>query len=87
MVEIPSPSGKEQSHTEYIRAEMQKLGLADIRMDDMLNVSGVRKGSGGGPTVVFAAHTDSVFPEGTPFTFGARVTPLPHLELVTTQPT
>jgi tripeptide aminopeptidase len=66
LVEIPSPSGKEQARAEYIRAEMQKLGLADIRMDDMLNVSGVRKGTGGGPTVVFAAHTDSVFPEGTP---------------------
>jgi acetylornithine deacetylase/succinyl-diaminopimelate desuccinylase-like protein len=44
---------------------MQKLGLSDIRMDDMLNVSGVRKGTGGGPTVVFAAHMDTVFPEGT----------------------
>jgi acetylornithine deacetylase/succinyl-diaminopimelate desuccinylase-like protein len=32
----------------------------------MFNVSGVRKGTGGGPTVVFAAHTDTVFPEGTP---------------------
>ena len=31
----------------------------------MFNVSGVRKGTGGGPTVVFAAHTDTVFPEGT----------------------
>src|SRR5215471_13042571 len=31
----------------------------------MSNVSGVRKGTGGGPTVVFAAHTDTVFPEGT----------------------
>jgi tripeptide aminopeptidase len=66
LVEIPAPSGKEQARAEYIRAEMQKLGLADVRMDDMLNVSGVRKGTGGGPTVVFAAHTDSVFPEGTP---------------------
>ena len=66
LVEIPAPSGKEQARAEYIRAEMQKLGLADIRVDDMLNVSGVRKGTGGGPTVVFAAHTDSVFPEGTP---------------------
>ena len=28
-------------------------------------MSGVRKGTGGGPTVVFAAHTDTVFPEGT----------------------
>ncbi len=66
LVEIPAPSGKEQARAEYIRAEMQKLGLADVRMDDKLNVSGVRKGTGGGPTVVFAAHTDSVFPEGTP---------------------
>jgi tripeptide aminopeptidase len=66
LVEIPAPSGKEQARAEYMRAEMQKLGLADVRVDDMLNVSGVRKGTGGGPTVVFAAHTDSVFPEGTP---------------------
>ena len=66
LVEIPAPSRKEQARAEYIRAEMQKLGLADIRMDDKLNVSGVRKGTGGGPTVVFAAHTDTVFPEGTP---------------------
>jgi acetylornithine deacetylase/succinyl-diaminopimelate desuccinylase-like protein len=31
----------------------------------MSNVSGVRKGTGGGPTVVFCAHMDTVFPEGT----------------------
>ena len=66
LVEIPAPSGKEQARAEYMRAEMQKLGLADVRLDDKLNVSGVRKGTGGGPTVVFAAHTDTVFPEGTP---------------------
>ncbi len=28
-------------------------------------MSGIRKGSGGGPTVVFAAHMDTVFPDGT----------------------
>ena len=66
LVEIPAPSGKEQARAQYIRAEMEKLGLAEIRMDDMFNVSGVRKGTGGGPTIVFAAHTDTVFPEGTP---------------------
>jgi tripeptide aminopeptidase len=65
LVEIPAPSGKERARADYIRAEMQKLGLSDIRTDDMLNVSGVRKGTGGGPTVVFAAHMDTVFPEGT----------------------
>lgn len=66
LTEIPSPSGKEQQRAAYIRAEMEKLGLSEIRTDDMLNVSGVRKGSGGGPSVVFAAHTDTVFPEDTP---------------------
>jgi len=65
LVEIPAPSGKEQARAQYIRAEMEKLGLSDIRTDDMYNVSGVRKGTGGGPTVVFDAHTDTVFPEGT----------------------
>ena len=65
LVEIPSPSTKEQARAKYIRAEMEKLGLTEIRTDDISNVSGVRKGTGGGPTVVFAAHMDTVFPEGT----------------------
>ena len=65
LTEIPAPSRKEQARAEYIRAEMQKLGLSEIRVDDMSNVSGVRKGTGGGPIVVFAAHMDTVFPEGT----------------------
>ncbi len=65
LVEIPAPSGKEQARAKYIRAEMEKLGLSEIKTDDIFNVSGVRKGTGGGPSVVFAAHTDTVFPEGT----------------------
>src|SRR5579863_1802178 len=65
LVEIPAPSRQERARAQYVRAEMEKLGLSDIRVDDMSNVSGVRKGTGGGPTVVFAAHTDTVFPDGT----------------------
>ncbi len=53
LVEIPAPSKKEQARAQYIRTEMQKLGLADIRVDDMSNVSGVRKGTGGGQSVVY----------------------------------
>jgi tripeptide aminopeptidase len=68
LVEIPAPSGKEQARAQYIRTEMQKIGLTDVRTDDLSNVSGVRKGTGGGATVVFAAHTDTVFPEGTDLT-------------------
>lgn len=65
LVETPAPSGREQVRSKYIRAEMEKLDLSDVRTDDIFNVSGVRKGTGGGPTVVFAAHMDTVFPEGT----------------------
>jgi tripeptide aminopeptidase len=65
LAEIPSPSKKEQARARYIKAEMQKLDLSEIKIDDMSNVSGVRKGTGGGPMVVFCAHMDTVFPEGT----------------------
>ena len=65
LTEMPAPTGQEQARAAYIRAEMQQLGLSDIKTDDISNVSGVRKGTGGGPTVVFAAHTDTVFPKDT----------------------
>lgn len=65
VTEIPAPSTKEQARAKYVRAEMEKLGLTDIRSDSMMNLSGVRKGTGGGPTVALAAHMDTVFPEGT----------------------
>jgi tripeptide aminopeptidase len=68
LVQIAAPSKKEQVRAQYIKTEMEKLGLADIKVDDMSNVSGVRKGTGGGPTVVFCAHMDTVFPEGTDLT-------------------
>ena len=65
LTEVPSPSGKERARAEYVRAELEKLGLTDIRTDEMLNVSGVRKGTGKGPSVAFAAHLDTVFPATT----------------------
>ena len=65
LTEIPAPSGKEQARADYVRAELEKLGLTDIHTDEMLNVSGVRKGTGGGPSVAFAAHLDTVFPADT----------------------
>src|SRR5690242_5805333 len=62
LTEIPAPSANEKARADYVRAEFAKLSVTDIRVDDMLNVSAVRKGKGGGPTVVFAAHLDTVFP-------------------------
>ena len=71
VTEIPAPSGKEQLRGEYVRNELQKLGLSDIRTDKLLNVSGVRKGTGGGPSIVFAAHLDTVFPRARTLRCGA----------------
>ena len=72
---------------QYIRAEKEKPGLAGIRVDDMFNVSGVRKGTGGGPAIAFAAHTDTVFPEGTPILVSRKGDTLTAPEPATTPQT
>src|SRR5476649_71555 len=48
LTEMPAPTGQEQARAAYIRAAMEELGLSDIKTDDIFNVSGVRKGTGGG---------------------------------------
>ena len=66
LTETAAPSTKEQTRATWIRAELTKLKLTGLRTDEMGNVSAVRKGTGGGRSVVFAAHMDTVFPEATP---------------------
>jgi tripeptide aminopeptidase len=65
LTEIPGTSGHEQKRAEYIRAELVKLGLKP-ETDELGNLWVRRKGTGGGPTVVFAAHMDTVHPLDTP---------------------
>lgn len=65
LTEIPGLSGHEQKRAEYIAGELTKLGLI-AQSDTMGNVWAVRKGTGGGPSVVFAAHMDTVHPLSTP---------------------
>lgn len=64
ITEIPAPSGHEQARAAYIKAEFEKVGLTPT-IDESGNVMARRKGTGGGPTVIFAAHMDTVFPAGT----------------------
>ena len=61
ITEIPAKSGLEQQRGAYVKAVFEKEGLTDIRVDSIGNVTGVRKGTGGGPTIVIAAHMDVVF--------------------------
>lgn len=65
LTEIPGTSGHEDQRGDYVMAELSKLGLTPQR-DDMGNVWAVRKGTGGGPSIVFAAHMDTVHPLDTP---------------------
>jgi acetylornithine deacetylase/succinyl-diaminopimelate desuccinylase-like protein len=63
--EIPAPPFKEQKRAEAIRQRFESLGLQKVRIDDAGNVIGERPGRGARPNVVFSAHLDTVFPEGT----------------------
>jgi len=65
LTEIPGTSGHEQKRAEYVKAELKKLGFTPDS-DEVGNVWVRRKGTGGGPTVVFAAHMDTVHPLDTP---------------------
>lgn len=64
IAEIQGKSEHEQERGQYVRRAMEQEGLA-VSVDSIGNVIGVRKGRGGGPTVVFAAHMDIVHPLGT----------------------
>ncbi len=61
ITEIPAPSRLEAERGAYLAEQMRIEGL-DVTVDDMGNVTGVRRGTGDGPTLVFAAHIDTVHP-------------------------
>lgn len=61
ITEIPGQSTHEAKRAAYVKAELEKLGLP-VEVDALGNVTARRKGTGGGPTVVFAAHMDTVHP-------------------------
>ena len=63
---IPAPSGKEHDRASYVKDQMEKAGLAEVRMDEALNVEGTLRGSEPGAGIVFTAHTDTVFAADTP---------------------
>ncbi len=67
ITQIPAKSEHEQARAAYIRAQLEALGLS-VQSDSVGNVFARRKGEGGGETVVFAAHMDTVHPLDTDVT-------------------
>ncbi|MGE5652821.1 MAG: M20/M25/M40 family metallo-hydrolase [Bacillota bacterium] len=66
--QIPAPGFQEKQRAEFVADQMRGLGLVDVRVDDAYNAIGTLKGKGQGPTVMLAAHIDTVFPAGTNLT-------------------
>jgi acetylornithine deacetylase/succinyl-diaminopimelate desuccinylase-like protein len=64
ITEINAPSEHEQERAKYIEGLLRKYKLQDVRYDAAGNLVAVRKGSGGGPVIVFDAHLDTVFQPG-----------------------
>lgn len=68
LCEIPAPPFKEQERAEAFRQRFEQLGLRNVRIDGVGNVLGERPGAAPRPHLVFSAHLDTVFPEGTDVT-------------------
>lgn len=68
MCQILAPSYEEGEKAEYVRKKMVDAGLSDVHIDEVGNVLGIWKGTGNGPRIMIAGHTDTVFPRETDLT-------------------
>ncbi len=64
ITEVNAPSGAEQERAKVIEKLLRSYKLQNIHFDSAGNLIAVRKGTGGGPVVVFDAHLDTVFQPG-----------------------
>jgi acetylornithine deacetylase/succinyl-diaminopimelate desuccinylase-like protein len=63
--ETPSPTGGEAARGALVLARFRELGLHDVAVDDVGNVTATRRGESDAPPVLVCAHLDTVFPDGT----------------------
>jgi acetylornithine deacetylase/succinyl-diaminopimelate desuccinylase-like protein len=63
--EIPAPPFHEDVRAKELERLFKQMGLQDVRIDKAGNVIGVRPGAAAHPNLLFQAHLDTVFPEGT----------------------
>jgi tripeptide aminopeptidase len=66
--EVPAPPFMERERAEYLARRLREVGADDVQIDDTPNVYAEIRGAEGGPTLLLAAHLDTVFPEGTDVT-------------------
>ena len=63
--EVEAPPFKEAKRAEVYARMFREAGLQNVRIDKEGNVLGDRPGAQPRPRLVFSAHLDTVFPEGT----------------------
>lgn len=68
MCQIPAPSYQEKEKAQYVYEKFKSIGLSNVSMDEIYNVTGEWAGSGDGPAIMLAAHSDTVFPKETDLT-------------------
>lgn len=61
---IPAPPFGEAPRAEWLAAKFKEVGLADIHIDEIGNVLGIRQGTSA-EVIAISAHIDTVFPAGT----------------------
>lgn len=71
ITQMPAKSEHEAGRAAYVRSQLEALGL-EVLGDSIGNVFARRPGTGGGPTLVFAAHLDTVHPMDTDVTVRRR---------------
>ncbi len=72
LTEIPAPPFMEEVRGRHFAELLQELGADSVWTDAEGNVIGLRRGRGGGRTIGFGGHLDTVFPEGTDVTVRQR---------------
>jgi len=65
LCEIEAPPFKEERRAAALKTVFEGLGLTNVRTDSVGNVLGERAGAAPQPHLLFTAHLDTVFPEGT----------------------
>jgi tripeptide aminopeptidase len=65
LCEVEAPPFKEGKRAQLYAQMFREAGLTNVRIDKEGNVLGARRGTEPRPHLVFSAHLDTVFPEGT----------------------
>jgi tripeptide aminopeptidase len=69
---IPAPTFEEGKRASDFAERLKALGLDQVHIDEAGNVMGTYKGGGSGPTVMLAAHLDTVYPIATDLTLSEK---------------